>query len=719
MRDMLHIVKKYLFLLLPLVFLPFSSAAQDKVALIIGNNAYEGKLYNKLPTCINDAEEMDKCLRALGYTTKLLKDASRQEIIDAFKNFDKQLDYNRAVGVFYYSGHATMIGKDYYLIPAKTKIEENSLKNDAVDISQIAKCLEKKCKLSFLFFDACRDAFPVSDEVFKGTADLRPPSDTKYSGNRQYKCYATEQGDVARSGDDKLSPFTRVLTSHLFDHDSFPNIWSRVICKEVPKLANGQEPKIDQTFDEENVHFCFNEHKIPNPYQKDRGVTINVTPQSKIKFGDKLFDSGKELMFRVGSTYTYTIEHEGYKPYSGSIKVDTNTPPVIDIKLTKIEDTTVKKGITINVTPQSKIKFGDKLFDSGKELMFRVGSTYTYTIEHEGYKPYSGSIKVDTNTPPVIDIKLTKIENAKFKVVCSRPQNAKIYVDDEYKGLSYQTITTTSGSHKVRIVADKYYPSIRTIDLNPGENKSLYVSLTRNHPDWFDFNDYGAHCVSYHFSPKYHVGLSYMYRIDGSRFSFGAMMASSIDFYRGWDLSIAEFSSFGGQVESTITIDDGTGNIVDATVNTSTKDNRINNRYSSDIDPYNEAKQYDANFLFLGNFGFSACNGIMLEAGFGGAYHEKRYYMSDTYKTTKTTITNNLTGELIGEPKYEYDSTGQDQWYDGDSVWSPAIRIGAKFFIPLDRFDDYSIAIGGGYTYLPMNHKFSTWDASVGFCWYF
>ena len=643
---MLHIVKKYLFLLLPLVFLPFSSAAQDKVALIIGNNAYEGKLYNKLPTCINDAEEMDKCLRALGYTTKLLKDASRQEIIDAFKNFDKQLDYNRAVGVFYYSGHATMIGKDYYLIPAKTKIEENSLKNDAVDISQIAKCLEKKCKLSFLFFDACRDAFPVSDEVFKGTADLRPPSDTKYSGNRQYKCYATEQGDVARSGDDKLSPFTRVLTSHLFDHDSFPNIWSRVICKEVPKLANGQEPKIDQTFDEENVHFCFNEHKIPNPYQKDRGVTINVTPQSKIKFGDKLFDSGKELMFRVGSTYTYTIEHEGYKPYSGSIKVDTNTPPVIDIKL-------------------------------------------------------------------------TKIENAKFKVVCSRPQNAKIYVDDEYKGLSYQTITTTSGSHKVRIVADKYYPSIRTIDLNPGENKSLYVSLTRNHPDWFDFNDYGAHCVSYHFSPKYHVGLSYMYRIDGSRFSFGAMMASSIDFYRGWDLSIAEFSSFGGQVESTITIDDGTGNIVDATVNTSTKDNRINNRYSSDIDPYNEAKQYDANFLFLGNFGFSACNGIMLEAGFGGAYHEKRYYMSDTYKTTKTTITNNLTGELIGEPKYEYDSTGQDQWYDGDSVWSPAIRIGAKFFIPLDRFDDYSIAIGGGYTYLPMNHKFSTWDASVGFCWYF
>ena len=93
--------------------------------------------------------------------------------------------------------------------------------------------------------------------------------------------------------------------------------------------------------------------------------------------------------------------------------------------------------------------------------------------------------------------------------------------------------------------------------------------------------------------------------------------------------------------------------------------------------------------------------------------------MSDTYDIKKTVITNKLTGGVIGEPQYEYNSRGEDKWYKGHTKWSPALRLGARFFIPLDDFDDYSITLGSGYTYLPANHQFSSWDASVGFCWYF
>lgn len=36
-----------------------------------------------------------------------------------------------------------------------------------------------------------------------------------------------------------------------------------------------------------------------------------------------------------------------------------------------------------------------------------------------------------------------------------------------------------------------------------------------------------------------------------------------------------------------------------------------------------------------------------------------------------------------------------------------------------DYYWDNAITLGGGYTYLPMNHEYSSWDVTAGFCWYF
>lgn len=310
---------------------------------------------------------------------------------------------------------------------------------------------------------------------------------------------------------------------------------------------------------------------------------------------------------------------------------------------------------------------------------------------------------------------------ATIKIICDKLQKASVFLDGTYKGMSPIRITTSSGSHYIKVASKGYYPESLSLKLKPEEDKTLRFKLTKDMPDWFSYDFYsGAHHINYHFSPKYELGLSYMYRFDGSSFSLGAMLASSIGFFRGIDWSIVKVtSSVNMSTTSETKVDDGTGNFVDAIVTTSTINDSHSNKYTSEIDPYNQAKQHDANFLFLGNVGFNICNGLMLEAGFGGAYHQKRYYMSDTYIITKTIITNKQTGEIIGAPQYDYTSQGEDKWYSGYSKWSPALRLGARFFIPLDNFDDYSITLGGGYTYLPINHSFSSWDASIGFSWYF
>lgn len=647
----LRYLKKYCLVVLIFIFLPFCSGAQDKFALIIGNNDYKGA-YDRLPTCVNDANEMERCLNALGYTTTVLKNASRQEILNAFKAFDKSLKNNTAVGVFYYSGHATYIDDDYYLVPAKDVIEMSaSLKNDCIDVRQIQTSLKKKCKYSFVFYDACRD-FQKLEDLNKGLAGWYEPTNIDGgSGNSQLICYATGKGDVARTGTGSLSPFTKVLTSHLFDKESFAKIWNRKIMIEVPNLAKGQQPIIENTFDEDNVRFCFNEKGIKSIYD------VNSNPD--------------------------------------------------------------KVGVTINVYPKSKIQFGDDSYDSGTKLLFQIGNNYTFTVNQPGYEPYYGVIKAASDTPSVLDVKLVPIKEATFKIVCYKPKKALVYVDGEFKGSTSKVITTTTGSHNIKVSASKFNSYSTKLDLAPGDNGSYSVYLTRRLPDWLDYDKYdGAHLMNYHFSPRYQIGLSYMYRPESIRFSFGAMLASSPGLFRGVNFASASVST-GTSLTTSTTIDDGTGNMVPATIKTTTVTDDINNKYSSELDPYNEAVVHDANFLFLGNAGFSICNGFMIEAGVGGAFHEKRYYMPDTYIITKKVITNDLTGEMIGEPQYSYESRGLDKWYMGEDKWSVALRLGGRFFIPLDGFCDYSLTIGGGYTYLPTNHSYSSWDASLGFCIYF
>lgn len=238
--------------------------------------------------------------------------------------------------------------------------------------------------------------------------------------------------------------------------------------------------------------------------------------------------------------------------------------------------------------------------------------------------------------------------------------------------------------------------------------------------NYFHFDDCtGANLISYHFSPKNQLGCSYTHRIDGSRISLGVMLSTSINSFYGWNL-FTSHSGVYGTTGITITIDQSTVTIEE----TSLDDGLRYDKYSSYIDPYNEAVHDNAIFVFLGNLGLNVCNGIMIEAGVGGMCIWERFYMSDTYKITKTvtTIEDCLTGEeMVEEPQYEYTSNGVDKWYRGDFTISPAFRLGSKLFVPLGNFDIYSCSIvfGGGYTYMPTNYKFSSWDAALGFCWYF
>src|SRR4051812_34902646 len=90
-----------------------SVAAQDRVALVIGNNAYTTT--PRLSNAVNDASAIGKELTRLGFKVTQLSDASGREMRSATASFLKSS--RNAVTVFYYAGHGVQIEGKNYLIP--------------------------------------------------------------------------------------------------------------------------------------------------------------------------------------------------------------------------------------------------------------------------------------------------------------------------------------------------------------------------------------------------------------------------------------------------------------------------------------------------------------------------------------------------------------------------------------------------------------------------
>ena len=99
-----------------LVAAPPSSSAQRRVALVIGNAAYE-EAGATLVNSVNDARAVAEVLDELDFDVLLRTDLDDDGMADAVFDFSRELSFGD-VGVFYYAGHAVELndGRNY-LVP--------------------------------------------------------------------------------------------------------------------------------------------------------------------------------------------------------------------------------------------------------------------------------------------------------------------------------------------------------------------------------------------------------------------------------------------------------------------------------------------------------------------------------------------------------------------------------------------------------------------------
>ncbi len=133
--------------------------AEKRVALLIGNNAYQS--VPALKTAVNDARVLASVLRKLNFTVVVAENQSRRSMSEALLAFDKVIEPGD-MAFFFFAGHGFEIrGQNYLLptdVPAASEGEEELVRDASFPADRILERLQARgARTAILVLDACRN----------------------------------------------------------------------------------------------------------------------------------------------------------------------------------------------------------------------------------------------------------------------------------------------------------------------------------------------------------------------------------------------------------------------------------------------------------------------------------------------------------------------------------------------------------------------------------
>ena len=194
-----------------------SSIAAERVALVIGNGAYEHT--PRLVNPVRDADAVEKLLGKAGFEIVLIKDADAEAVYAGLEKF-KIASRGARIGLVYYAGHGVEVDGKNYLLPVDAELSTSSqLRTQAVALDTILSDMEDiRLPAKMVILDCCRDN-PLASRSWLasrssargGLSELKDesvPSSTMIM-------FASAPGNVALDGVGENSPFTTALLHHL------------------------------------------------------------------------------------------------------------------------------------------------------------------------------------------------------------------------------------------------------------------------------------------------------------------------------------------------------------------------------------------------------------------------------------------------------------------------------------------------------------------------
>jgi hypothetical protein len=222
------------------------AVAQDRVALVIGNDRYQNLPADKqLAKAVNDARAVGAALEKIGFTVIRGENLDRQGMVDRIFAFTKQIKPGDTA-VLFYAGHGVAISGGNYLLPSDVKPaapgEEAHVRNMAIGEADIvADIQERKARVTVLMLDACRDN-PFRQPGLLRSVGISRGLARGAEGEGVFAVYSAGFGQSALDslGPDDKSPnsvFTRVLAPALTRTDTALSDLIIDVRESVAKLA--------------------------------------------------------------------------------------------------------------------------------------------------------------------------------------------------------------------------------------------------------------------------------------------------------------------------------------------------------------------------------------------------------------------------------------------------------------------------------------------------
>lgn len=249
--------------LLTLTVLVSETRAEKRVALVIGNSAYQH--VSKLPNPVNDAAAITSLLQNSGFqVVETKRDVSNNAMRRAIRDFSDQVR-DADIAVVYFAGHGIEVDGINYLIPVDAVMARDiDVEDETLSIDRVLRVLEPAKRLRLVILDACRDnpfittmkRTLASRSIGRGLAKIEPATtDTLIA-------FAAKAGSTASDGDGTNSPFTAALMKHIAEPGLDLRLAFGRVRDEVLKNTNHkQEPFV---------------------YGSLGGSTVSLTPQRPV-----------------------------------------------------------------------------------------------------------------------------------------------------------------------------------------------------------------------------------------------------------------------------------------------------------------------------------------------------------------------------------------------------------------------------------------------------
>jgi hypothetical protein len=287
---------------LMLVVCGSAALAEKRVALVIGNSAYQNA--GRLPNPARDADAVAEMFKKAGYDVSLLKDAGNLEFKRNIRKFEDAAS-DADIAVIFYAGHGIEIGGTNYVIPTDAKLaSDRDAPDEAIELTRIIQSVDGAKRLRLVILDACRDnpflaTMKRQRQALRQVASgLGPVGDV---GSETLVAYAAKQGLTAEDGKGDHSPFTTAILHNLPEPGLDIRLAFGRVRDEVLKItSNRQEPYVYGSLGGSNVAL------VPAP---EKTAAPQVVDQDKMRADYELV---MKVFEKVGSKTPFKVFLEQY-----------------------------------------------------------------------------------------------------------------------------------------------------------------------------------------------------------------------------------------------------------------------------------------------------------------------------------------------------------------------------------------------------------------------